>query len=116
MKTDVQPLTPPLTLSKLQTCEDTEVQRLLARVADLDRRVAREMVLEGALPRTCEGYARLSQFLEAEVPNGTIEHLDDSIFDAIADRQLTAYFIGIAVGVRLAKLDDPLVAPAIGGR
>lgn len=94
-----------LAVTKLDSCEDEELQVMLDRLADADRRFGRAMALQGAFPQSCEDWARLHQFVDQAVPCESLGMLEAVIAMAYAERLELAYLGGLAVGLRLARLD-----------
>lgn len=84
----------PISIQKLRTSEDEDVQQELARLARVDA-IGRAMVLEGAFPRTAEGWVRVGQALDTLAGDG----------DPNDERDEWAYYIGMATGLRLARVD-----------
>ena len=101
----------PLTMTKLESCEDESIQAMLTRLAEADQRFGRDMVLQGAFPQTCEDWARLHQFVDQAVPCESLNMLESVISRAYANRLELAYLGGVAVGLRLARMDAPAVPP-----
>lgn len=96
--------TAPLTVKKLRTSEDDDSQRVLARLAAIDQKVAAGIVIEGAF-NDLNQWPRLMEFLDDEVPCETLDVLEDTLTEAIRDRIEASYLAGVAVGLRLARLD-----------
>jgi hypothetical protein len=83
-----------LSLRKLSTSEDEGLQRELKRIARADR-FARELVIAGAIPDLGEDWARVHESI------GLLVGDDDADPDPL-NYQEWSYYLGIAVGIRLA--------------
>lgn len=99
---------PVLTVTPLGSCEDEGMQKTLTRLLDIDAAFSRDMAIQGALPDGCEDWARLHGYVDAVAPSTCLGVLEDVVWDAYVTRLETAYLGGVAVGLRLAKLDGGL--------
>ena len=94
---------PPLTIRKLDTSEDEGLQAGLERLARADR-VAPDYVLSGAImePTLADDWARLDQDV-SQLAGEHPENMDaEDTVSVLCVHREWAYWIGLAVGLRLA--------------
>jgi hypothetical protein len=106
---------PVLSVKKLQTWEDEGLHEELTRLDDADA-YARDIVIAGAFPDRMEPWVRIYEAVE-QLSNIKGKDLEDAA-DA-CDREYliwqgyqSAYYLGIAVGLRLAALRTPMPQPS----
>jgi len=84
-----------LSVRKLKTSEDEELQRQLLSISRADD-FAKDIVIAGAIPDSDASWPRVDEAIEA-----LSGHEPDD--DGLDERERAAYYIGIAVGLRLAR-------------
>ena len=105
-----------LELTKLNTIEDAQDQKALKELSDADTH-AGDLMIGGSLLAGDAGRERLDQACSHLTRKDLCRCEACETSSAVTwDRQRAAYFVGLAVGLRLARATDPVATDAGGAR